>query len=298
MLASKNSIGQHVSFGVQNIAVTELDEHSFDKVDVAFFASSNDISKKFIPIATQKGCLCIDKSSAFRENPEVPLVVAEVNPEKLKNNPSKVIASPNCTTTPLVQVLKPLNDAFGLVHVFVSTYQAVSGAGKSGILALEDELAHKDMKSEHSFMHPIASNLIPAIPASFEGLYSEEESKLVNESRKILGLPELAVSVTCVRVPVFNGHSEAVHVTLKRKTSLQEVRAALEAAPGLLLVDDTSAGRYPMPIDASGIDPTLVGRLRPDPGLENGFALWLSSDNVRTGAALNAVKIAELIFSE
>ena len=305
LLASERSAGEKIEFHDDEYTVEILGEDSFKDIEVAFFCAGGSISKKFAPIAAQQGAVCIDKSSHYRMDPDVPLVVPEVNPEALADYGKKrIIASPNCSTIPLMQVLKPLNDTAGVSHVVASTYQAVSGAGKSGIEELEKQI--RDMFNMRDvdtavFKRRIAFNVLPMIPgadAMDEGGMTTEEAKMVNESRKILNVPSLKISVTCVRVPVFNGHSEAVHIGLNEPLTIERVRDLLSAAPGVVVIDNPENGVYPTPEDAAGEDMTLVGRIRPDTGFDNGIALWFSSDNLRTGAALNAVRIAEHLCAE
>jgi aspartate-semialdehyde dehydrogenase len=305
LLASERSAGEKLEFDEDEHVVHVLKEDSFKDIDVAFFCAGGSISKKYAPLAAAQGAVCIDKSSHFRMDEDVPLVVPEVNPEALSDYKKKrIIASPNCSTIPLMQILKPLHDTVGVQHVVASTYQAVSGAGKSGIKELETQV--RDMFNMREvdttvFKRRIAFNVLPMIPAEDamdEDGMTTEESKMVNESRKILNLPELRISVTCARVPVFNGHSEAVHIGLKGPLTMDRVRDLLSAAPGIVIIDDPEKGIYPTPEDAAGEDMTLVGRIRPDSGFDHGIALWFSCDNLRTGAALNAVRIAEHLCAE
>jgi len=305
LLASERSAGDKVEFQGDEHTVTVLSEDSFDGVEVAFFCAGGSISKKFAPIAAQKGAVCIDKSSHYRMDEAVPLVVPEVNPGDIAGYKGKgIIASPNCSTIPLMQVLKPLHDVAGVNHVVAATYQAVSGAGKHGIEELEKQVRDLfNMREPDTtvFRKRIAFNALPLIPSADaieEDGITTEENKMIKESRKILGLPDLRVSVTCVRVPVFNGHSEAVHIGLNEPIGPNRVRELLSAAPGVVVIDNPEDGVYPTPEDAAGEDMTLVGRIRKDDGFENGIALWFSSDNLRTGAALNAVRIAELLCLE
>jgi aspartate-semialdehyde dehydrogenase len=306
-LASARSAGEKVDFGEDELVVEEVGEGSFDGVEVAFFAAGGSVSKQWIPVATAAGAVCIDKSSGFRMDPEVPLVVPTVNGEALAGYDQKrVIATPNCSTIQLVQALAPLHRAAGLKRVVVCTYQAVSGAGREGV----DELDHqvrdlfnmRDVRSQEVFGQRIAFNVLPCIPGkdAFTGDdgATTEEQKMIDEPRKILGLPDLKVGVTCVRVPVFSAHSEAVHVELEKPLSPEEARALFEAEPDVAVIDDPAQHSYPTPQDAAGGDDTLVGRIRRDPSVENGLAFWVVSDNLRTGAALNAVRIAETLCSE
>ncbi len=305
LLASERSAGEKIEFNGEDHTVDILDEQAFQNVEVAFFCAGGGISKQFAPIAAKAGAVCIDKSSFFRMDEDVPLVVPEVNPQDIAGYTQKgIIASPNCSTIPLMQVVKPLHDVVGVNHVVAATYQAVSGAGKSGIEELEKQVRDLFNMRELDtsvFQQRIAFNALPMIPATDgmeENGNTNEENKMISESRKILGLPGLKLSITCVRIPVFNGHSEAVHLGLNESISVDRVRELLSAAPGVVVIDNPTEGGYPTPADAAGEDMTLVGRIRLDTGFDNGIALWFSSDNLRTGAALNAVRIAELLCSE
>jgi aspartate-semialdehyde dehydrogenase len=299
-LASERSAGERIEVGGNEVVVEALTPEAFQGVEVAFFCAGGGVSREFVPVAAEAGAVCIDKSSAYRMDPDVPLVVPEVNPDAIAGfSEKRIIASPNCTTSPLVQVLRPLHDAFGVKRVLVSSYQAVSGAGRPGIEELEGQVRALFNFKEFDtkvFGHRIAFNALPMIPASgdlHDDLFTGEEHKVIDETRKILGLPDLKVSATCVRVPVFNGHSEAVHIELDGPTSVEEARRILAEAPAVMVVDDPAEALYPTTLDAVGEDVTLVGRIRVDPAFDHGLALWLVSDNLRTGAALNAVRIAE-----
>lgn len=303
--ASESSAGEKIAFGDEQIKVEALHDKAFDGIDVAFFSVSSDIALKYIPIAAKAGAISIDKSSAYRMNPEVPLVVPEVNPEAIAHYAKhKVIASPNCTATPLVQVLAPLHKEAKVKRVVVASYQAVSGAGKGGLEELEQQtrdLFNMRELSSKVFNNRIAFNVLPCIPAA--GNFSddgstEEEQKVMEESRRILGLPELKMAVTCARVPVFNGHSEAINIEFESAMSADRAREVLANAPSVVVIDDAKALLFPTPEDASGEDYTLVGRIRGDNSVQHGISLWLSSDNLRTGAALNAVRIAEILCEQ
>lgn len=304
-LASSKSAGEKVDFGDEEVTVEELTAESFKGIDIAFFSVSGALSKQYCPIAAKAGAVCIDKSSAHRMDPMVPLVVPEVNPQDVANYENKrIIASPNCVATPLVQILGPLHQKAGLKRVVVSSYQAVSGAGKDGMEELDkqtrDLFNMRDVEST-VFNNRIAFNVLPCIPALADWLddgSTDEEAKVIEESRRILGLPTLRVAATCVRVPVFNGHSESVNIEFENPITPQEARELLASAPGVVVIDDPKTRLYPTPVDASGQDVTLVGRIRVDASVKNGLSLWLTSDNLRTGAALNAVKIAEVLCSE
>jgi aspartate-semialdehyde dehydrogenase len=308
LLASSRSAGETIEGGEnQSWEVRDLEGFDFKGIDVVFFAASGGISKTWAPRAAAAGAVCIDKSSSFRLDPDVPLVVPEVNGHALKDFAKKrIIATPNCSTIQMVQCLAPLERTVGLDRVVVSTYQAVSGAGRGGVEELEKQTRElfnfKDITPE-TFDQQIAFNVLPRIPAKDpipkDGVTGEER-KMIEETRKILERPDLRVGVTCVRVPVFNSHSEAVHVDLKDALTADAARALFAEEPNLLVVDDIGAGIYPTPLDAAGEDKTLVGRVRVDesaPG-GRGLAFWVVSDNLRTGAALNAVRIAEALCAD
>lgn len=304
-LTSLNSAGEKIDFGDETVTTEELNSNSFANIDVAFFAVSSELAKQYCPIAAKAGAVCIDKSSAHRTDADIPLVVPEVNPHDIAQFVKRrIIASPNCTATPLVQVLAPLHKISPIKRVVVSSYQAVSGAGKGGIEELDRQTRDLfNMRDATStvFDNRIAFNVLPCIPASdawLEDGSTDEEAKVVSESRRILGLPDLRITATCVRVPVFNGHSESVNVEFENAISAEKAREALSVAPGVIVIDDRSSRLFPTPTDASGEDVTLVGRIRVDASVKHGLSLWLSSDNLRTGAALNAVRIAEILCSE
>jgi aspartate-semialdehyde dehydrogenase len=297
LLASARSVGKQLRFRGQNIPVNELREDSFQGLDFALFSAGGSISKKFAPLAAQAGCVVIDNSSAFRMDPQVPLVVPEVNPHAVAHHPG-IIANPNCSTIQMVVALKPIYDAAGIKRIVVTTFQAVSGTGKRAIEELRQQVLDLGAGKEISrsvYPHRIAYNCFPHIGAFLDNGYSEEEMKMVNETRKIFEDPEIGVCATTVRIPVYFGHSEAVNIETRKPISPGEVRALLAGAPGVRVVDDPGQSRYPMPIDAEGQDATLVGRIRRDPSVENGLVMWVAADNIRKGAATNAVQIAELL---
>jgi len=304
-LASERSEGQMLEFGGDEVVVRRLKPDSFAGVDIALFSPGATVSREFAPHAARAGAVVIDNSSAFRMEPDCPLVVPEVNPRDvelaLKPGGRRIIANPNCSTIQLVVVLKPLHDHAGLEKVIVSTYQSVSGAGQKGVDELETQaralFSLGELKNE-KFPHRIAFNLLPEIGKDSGNGYTEEEMKMVNESRKILGLPGLAVSATCVRVPVFYCHSEAAHLFFQRPITPDQAREILRKAPGVKVVDDLKEHIYPMPLLGVGEDETLVGRIRADLTAPNGLALFVVSDNLRKGAATNAVQIAELLTRE
>ncbi len=304
-LASERSEGQRLEFMGDEVVVGRLKPDSFAGVDIALFSPGATVSREFAPHAARAGAVVIDNSSAFRMEPDCPLVVPEVNPrdveQALKPGGRRIIANPNCSTIQLVVVMKPLHDEAGLEKVIVSTYQSVSGAGQKGIDELESQsraLFGMDEIQPQKFPHRIAFNLLPEIGKASENGYTEEEMKMVNESRKIMGLPGLAVSATCVRVPVFYCHSEAAHLFFKKPITPERARTILRGAPGVKVVDDLEQHIYPMPLLGAGNDDTLVGRIRADLTAPNGLALFVVSDNLRKGAATNAVQIAELLIRE
>ncbi len=294
-LASARSVGKELPFGKDTLVVEELTEDALTGVDLALFSAGGETSKKFAPLAARAGCTVVDNSSAWRMDPDVPLVVPEVNPEALDNH-KKIIANPNCSTIQMVVVLKPIFDEAGLKRIVVSTYQAVSGSGQKAIEELQEQiraLFNMQEPEPKVYPHQIAFNCLPHIDDFLDNDYSKEEMKMVNETRKILGDENLAVTATTVRVPVFFGHSEAVNIETDTKLSAKEARVLLSQAPGITVLDNPREKIYPMPIHAAGEDETFVGRIREDISLENGLDLWIVADNIRKGAALNAVQIAE-----
>ncbi|OGT43607.1 MAG: aspartate-semialdehyde dehydrogenase [Gammaproteobacteria bacterium RIFCSPHIGHO2_12_FULL_40_19] len=296
-LASERSVGNTVLFQEQPLLVKALDDFDFSRVAFAFFAAGTDVSLEYAPIAAKAGCVVIDKSTAFRYEKNIPLVVPEVNPESLKNYHEKnIIANPNCSTIPLVAAIKPIYDKFGIRRINIATYQSVSGAGKQGISALATETA--ELLNGQPIDAPvltkqIAFNVLPKIDAYFENGYTLEEMKLVWETQKILGDTNILVNATAVRVPVFFGHSAAVHLETEAYAEASVVRTLLEKTPGITVVDGDD---YPTPIThAANHDSVFVGRIRNDISHKNGINLWIVADNVRKGAALNALQIAELL---
>ena len=293
LFASKKSAGSKVEFMGKEYVIEELTETSFDRgIDIALFSAGGSTSEKFAPIAASKGCVVIDNSSAWRMAPEVPLVVPEVNSEDIKWNKG-IIANPNCSTIQAMVALKPLDEKYKIKRVVYSTYQAVSGAGVGGWNDLEKGLqGEKPTK----FPHPIAGNCIPHIDVFLPNGYTKEEEKMINETRKILGNPDMRSTATTVRVPVFNGHSESINVEFEKSFDLDELKETLKNAPGIVIQDDTANNVYPMAINATGTDATYVGRIRRDESVENGVNLWVVADNIRKGAAANAVQIAEKVI--
>ena len=297
LLASARSVGKVLPYRGQNIAVEELREDSFAGLQLALFSAGGSVSKKFAPIAAQNGCVVVDNSSAFRMDPEVPLVVPEVNPDAIDVK-SGIIANPNCSTIQMVVALKPIYDEVGIKRIVVTTFQAVSGTGQKAIeeLRLQVKALNGGQKAEWQvYPHQIAFNCLPHIGAFLDNGYTEEEMKMVNETRKIFNDNDIGVAATTVRVPVYYGHSESVNVETMRPITVEKVRELLAAAQGVKVVDIPAEKRYPMPIDSAGKDETLVGRIRKDPSVENGLCLWVVADNIRKGAATNAVQIAEVL---
>jgi aspartate-semialdehyde dehydrogenase len=296
-LASGKSAGRKVRFRNESIIVEELGVNSFDKIDVAFFSAGGDISRKFVPIARNAGAVVIDNSSVFRMDPDVPLVIPEINGQDVKQHRG-LIANPNCTTAVALMAIYPLHRAFGVRRVFAASYQAVSGSGARAIDELKKQVeaaAHDRQTSPQVYPHPIAFNVLPHVDVFLESGYTKEEMKMQNEGRKIMHLPEFRASVTCVRVPVYRAHSVAVSAEFEKKVSVEQAREVLAKAPGLELVDEPQKNRYPMPLNVAGKDNCEVGRVRLDCALENGLAFWVSGDQLLKGAALNAVQIAELL---
>jgi aspartate-semialdehyde dehydrogenase len=297
-LASGRSAGSTIDFGGKQHKVEELRPESFEGIDLAIGSTPDPVAKDFVLWAVERGCVVVDESGYWRMDPKVPLVVPEVNPEAVQYHQG-IIASPNCSTTQMVVAMKPIYDASRIRRVVVSTYQATSGAGVAGqrdlLAGSKASLEGKYHKYE-TFAHPIAFNLIPQIgSAKYQG-YTSEEMKMVYETRKIFGDEEIQVCPTCVRVPVSNCHSESILVETERKITADEARELFANAEGIKLVDDLANGKYPMPMDCDGDDATFVGRIREDISCDNGLAFWCVSDNLRKGAATNAVQIAELLI--
>ena len=297
-LASPRSIGREVSFGDGVLKIKALDYYDFKGTDIALMSAGGTIAKEWAPKIAAQGCLVIDNSSAWRMDRQVPLVVPEVNADALNDIPKGIIANPNCSTAQLVVALKPLHDLFTIKRVVVSTYQSVSGAGKEGM----DELFTQtravfvaDPIAPGKFTKQIAFNVIPHIDVFLDSGITKEEWKMAVETQKILD-PDIQVTATCVRVPVFLGHSESVNIEFEKPVTAEQARAALRAAPGVMVVDKREDGGYVTPIECAGEDATFVSRVRKDPTIENGLNMWIVSDNLRKGAALNAVQIAETLI--
>jgi aspartate-semialdehyde dehydrogenase len=302
LLASSRSAGRTLLFKGAPVMVEELKENSFKGVDIAVFSAGGGTSTKFAPLAARDGCVVVDNSSAWRMDPEVPLVIPEVNPHAIAQYKNKgIIANPNCSTIQMVVALNPIYKKYGIKRIVVSTYQAVSGTGKKAV----DELDHQTRAimaagtfEKKVYPHTIAFNCLPHIDVFMENGYTKEEMKMVNETRKIMEDHTIGVTATAVRVPVFYGHSESINVETLNKATADEVRSLLEKAPGVKVVDDPQHNMYPMPLDAAGQDLTLVGRIREDESISNGINMWVVADNIRKGAATNTVQIAEILAKE
>ncbi|MDY0275774.1 MAG: aspartate-semialdehyde dehydrogenase [Desulfomicrobium sp.] len=297
-LASSRSAGTTVDFGNRPLTVQELTENSFAGVDLALFSAGGATSEKFAPLAVKAGCVVVDNSSAWRMDPTVPLVVPEVNPHDLEWHKG-IVANPNCSTIQLVVALKPLHDVARIQRVVVSTYQAVSGTGQKAITELETQVRQlfngQDVENT-VYPHRIAFNCLPQIDVFLDNEYTKEEMKMVQETTKIMGDESIRVTATTVRVPVFYGHSESVNIETEKKLTSKEARAILSQAPGIRVYDNPSEKMYPMPIVAAGEDETFVGRIREDESIANGLNMFVVADNIRKGAALNTVQIAELLL--
>jgi len=298
LLASARSAGKKMKFRGEDIVVKELTHDSFADIEIALFSAGGGISKEFGPSAAKAGCIVVDNSSAFRMDPEVPLVVPEINPEAVEEIPKNIIANPNCTTIISLMALFPLHQKFGLKSIIASSYQAVSGSGVAGMEELENQLkaiANGEEVEKSCYPHQIAYNVIPHVDIFQEGGYTKEELKMLNESRKILNLPDVNVTCTCVRVPVMRSHSVSITAQFEKAVDVESARAAFADYPGVKVVDNPDEELYPVPLDSTNKDDCLVGRIRKDMVVENALALWVVGDQVRKGAALNAVQIAEIL---
>ena len=293
LFASSKSAGEKIQFLGKNYIVCELKENSFDSgFDYAIFCAGGKVSKEFIPIAVKKGCIVIDNSSTYRMDDEVPLVIPEVNPEDIYKN-NGIIANPNCSTIQAVVALKPLYDKYGIKRIVYSTYQAVSGAGRYGIEDLENRDKNLPLKK---FPYPIYNNCIPQIDDFIDDGYTKEEHKMINETRKILHDPNLAVTATTVRVPVINCHSESINIELENDFDIYDIKILLQNSPGVIVIDDIEKQYYPLASKADGYDEVFVGRIRRDNSIKNGLNIWVVADNLRKGAATNAVQILEKLL--
>jgi aspartate-semialdehyde dehydrogenase len=300
-LASARSAGQVLEFKGKSVVVEELTHSSFEGVEIALFSAGGSRSEEFCPCAAQAGAVCIDNSSAWRMDPDVPLVVSEVNAHAIAQYTKKgIIANPNCSTIQMVVALKPLHDYARIKRIVVSTYQAVSGTGKKAIEELRiqtGELLNGRPVESRVYPHRIAFNCLPHIDSFGPNGYTKEEMKMVNETKKIMEA-DIRTTATTVRVPVFYGHSESVNIETEKKITVEKAWELLRSAPGVRLVDDVANKVYPMPLDAAGQDLTYVGRIREDESIENGLNLWVVADNIRKGAATNAVQIAEILIEK
>jgi aspartate-semialdehyde dehydrogenase len=302
LLASARSLGKSLEYRGKSIPVEVLDENSFTGVQIGLFSAGGSISEKFAPIAVRAGCVVIDNTSVFRMVPDIPLVVPEVNAEAIgQYKKTGIIANPNCSTIQMVVALKPIHDAVRIKRIVVSTYQAVSGTGKKAIDEL-DAQARAMLAGQEPvvkvYPHQIAFNCLPQIDVFLDNGYTKEEMKMINETKKIMNDPSIAVTATTVRVPVFYAHSESINIETEKKITPAQVRDLLSRAPGVKVVDDPSQRLYPLPIHAAGKDDTYVGRIREDESIANGINMWVVSDNLRKGAALNAVQIAEILVRD
>ena len=294
-LASARSAGKKLKFRGEDVSVQELTENSFSGIDIALFSAGGSVSKQFAPLAAKAGCIVVDNSSAFRMDPNVPLVVPEINAEDIKAHKG-IIANPNCTTAITLMALYPMHQAFGVKRIFASSYQAVSGTGVKALLELQNQVEQivtgKSVKIE-VYPHQIAFNVLPHIDAWLDNGYTKEEMKMENEGRKIMHLPSFKASVTCVRVPVYRAHSIAVSAEFEKPVSVEGAREAILKAPGIDLMDDPQNNVYPLPLAVTGKYNCQVGRIRKDCAFDNGLCFWVAGDQLLKGAALNAVQIAE-----
>ena len=302
LLGSERSAGQFLEFDGRQHRVGVLNENSFENTDIALFSAGGTVSAKYAPLAVSAGAVVIDNTAHFRMASDIPLVVPEVNASAIRDYKSRgIIANPNCSTIQMVVALKPIHDAARIKRVVVSTYQSVSGAGRQAMEELSQQIAAlfngKDVEKK-KFPHQIAFNCIPHIDVFMEDGYTKEEWKMIHETRKILGEPSLPVTATTVRVPVFCSHSESVNVETEKKLTAGEVRALLREAPGIIVADEPENNLYPLALEATGKDATYVGRIREDHSVQNGINLWVVADNLRKGAALNAVQIAEILIRD
>jgi len=302
LLASERSVGKKLSFNGKEIEVQLLTKDAFEGIDIALFSAGATRSLDFAPAAAAAGAIVIDNSSAYRMDPEIPLVVPEVNPHAIARHSRRgIIANPNCSTIQMLVALKPILDKVGIKRLVISTYQAVSGTGAKAIEELENQVkayAAGDKMEAVVYPHQIAFNCLPQIDSFLDNGYTKEEMKMVNETRKIFEDDTIGITATTVRVPVIYGHSESVNIETKDKITSEEVKELLSSAPGVKLVDDPENGKYPLATDCAGKFETLVGRIREDESIENGINLWVVSDNILKGAALNAVQIAETYIKD
>ena len=301
-LASSRSAGSTVSFKGEELTVIDVDDFDFSKAQIGLFSAGGSVSEKYAPLAAAAGCVVIDNTAHFRYDRDIPLVVPEVNPHAIAQYKNRgIIANPNCSTIQMLVALKPIHDAVGIARINVATYQAVSGTGKEAIDELAEQtraLFNQQDIAVEVYPKRIAFNVLPQIDVFMENGYTKEEMKMVWETQKIMEDDSIRVNPTAVRVPVFYGHSEAVHIETRKKITAVEARALLDKAPGVVVMDKREPGGYPTPIDAAGNDATYVGRIRDDISHPMGLSLWVVSDNVRKGAALNSVQIAEILIAK
>ncbi len=300
LLASERSAGKEIEFKGNKLTIRKLDHDCFEGIDIALFSAGSSRTKEYADSAVKAGAVVIDNSSAYRLDPEVPLIIPEINPEAINGYKQKgIIANPNCTTAVTIMALKPLHDLGKIKRVIATSFQAVSGAGAGGLRELEQQTrawANSEESESETFPHPIAFNVIPQIDIFQDNDYTKEEMKLHNETRKILGDESINLTATTVRVPVFRAHSVSVNIETEDKITASEAREALEKFPGVRVSDDPKNAVYPMPLDAAGKDDCIVGRIREDFTIDNGLTFWVVGDQLRKGAALNAVQIAELFI--
>ena len=300
LLASARSAGKTQSYGDKTWTIEEATAESFDGLDIAIFSAGGEQTLQFADEEVKRGCIVVDNSSAFRQDPNVPLVIPEINPDAVDHHQG-ILANPNCSTAISLMALYPLHKAFGLKSFIASTYQAVSGSGAGGLIELDQQArawAKDEPLVKKVYPHQIAFNLLPHVDAFLDDGYTKEEMKMLNEGKKILGLDELRVTCTCVRVPVFRAHSISISAEFEKPVSVAAAKAAIEAFEGVELVDDPANLEYPMPIDYSEVVPCGVGRIRKDNVFKNGLALWVTGDQLWKGAALNAIQIAELLHTK
>jgi aspartate-semialdehyde dehydrogenase len=302
LLASSRSAGSTVSFKGEELTVIDVDDFDFSKAQIGLFSAGGSVSEKYAPLAAAAGCVVIDNTAHFRYDRDIPLVVPEVNPHAIAQYKNRgIIANPNCSTIQMLVALKPIHDAVGIARINVATYQAVSGTGKEAIDELAEQtraLFNQQDVAVEVYPKRIAFNVLPQIDVFMENGYTKEEMKMVWETKKIMEDDSIVVNPTAVRVPVFYGHSEAVHIETRKKITAVEARALLEKAPGVVVMDKREPGGYPTPVDAAGNDATYVGRIREDISHPMGLNLWVVSDNVRKGAALNSIQIAEILIAK
>lgn len=301
LLASARSAGKKLTYRGEEYTIQELTKDSFEGVEIALFAAGGGTSLEYAPAAAAAGAVVIDNSSAYRMDDEVPLVVPEINPDAARERSKGIIANPNCTTIVSLMALGPLHREFGLKSIIASSYQAVSGSGAAGIAELNQQVAallNGEPLEQNVYPRQIAFNVIPQVDVFADGDYTKEELKMLNESRKILAAPNIKVTCTCVRVPVQRSHSVSISAQFEKPITPDAARAALQGKAGIRVVDDPAQGKFPVPLDTTGKDDCLVGRIRQDAVLDNALALWIVGDQVRKGAALNAVQIAELLVEQ